>query len=132
MPIVSKLQNFVSLIQSFHEASNDSDAYELGIRIVRESGIQGEIYHGKDPDDISKQENLQELVDGMSSFVEERTEQGEGTSLSHYLQEVSLLSDMDEDESEGDDKVTLMTVHSSWNGGVAFPQSDVDGESSSD
>ena len=109
---VSKLQNFVSLIQSFHEASNDSDAYELGIRIVRESGIQGEIYHGKDPDDISKQENLQELVDGMSSFVEERTEQGEGTSLSHYLQEVSLLSDMDEDESEGDDKVTLMTVHS--------------------
>lgn len=109
---LAKLQAFVSLIQSFHQASFTSDAYSLGIQIVRESGIQGEIYHGKDPDDISKQENLQELVDGMSSFVEEHTEQGEGISLSHYLQEVSLLSDMDEDESEGDDKVTLMTVHS--------------------
>lgn len=109
---LSKLQIFVSLIQSFHQASLTSDAYSVGIQIVRESGIQGEIYHGKDPDDISKQENLQELVDGMSSFVEEHAEQGEGTSLSHYLQEVSLLSDMDEDETDGDDKVTLMTVHS--------------------
>jgi DNA helicase-2/ATP-dependent DNA helicase PcrA len=50
-------------------------------------------------------------MDGISAFVEQHTEEGEGTLLTHYLQEVSLLSDQDEDDSEGDNKVTLMTIH---------------------
>jgi len=87
------------------------------LRIVRESGIQAQV--SKDSIASTKGDgsqdslgNLQELVDGISAFVEQHTEEGRGILLTHYLQEVSLLSDTDEDSSVGDDKVTLMTVHS--------------------
>lgn len=107
-----KLRQFCQMIEGFHEAVNTDDAHTLALRIVKESGVQADIFRGKDPDDLSRQENLQELLDGVSTFVQVHTEEGQGTLLTHYLQEVSLLSDIDEDNSVGDDKVTLMTVHS--------------------
>ena len=107
-----KLRLFCQMIEGFHAVVATEDAYTLAMRIVRESGVQADIFHGKDPDDQSRQENLQELLDGVSTFVQVKTEEGQGTLLTHYLQEVSLLSDVDEDNSVGDDKVTLMTVHS--------------------
>jgi DNA helicase-2/ATP-dependent DNA helicase PcrA len=71
-----------------------------------------EINKGNDPEDISRQENLQELLDGIAAFVQERKEQGQEYLLTNYLQEVSLLSDVDENDSQTEDRLTLMTVHS--------------------
>ena len=107
----SKLDKFADFIRNQQKCVSTLDAYTLGLQIVRESGMQADIFHGSDAEDITRQENLQEFLDGMLSFVEERTESGEGTMLNHYLQEVSLLSDQDENSSEDDSKVTLMTVH---------------------
>lgn len=107
----SRLQDFTNMILSFREVALTQDAYNAGLKIVEESGIRADIFHGSEPEDISRQENLQEMLDGMASFVQERVETGGGYMLTHYLSEVSLLTDMDEDDSEGDNKVTLMTVH---------------------
>ena len=107
----NRLQEFANMILSFREVALTQDAYNAGLKIVEESGIRADIFHGSEPEDVSRQENLQEMLDGMASFVQERVETGGGYMLTHYLSEVSLLTDMDEDDSEGDNKVTLMTVH---------------------
>lgn len=107
-----KLKVFVEMIEAFNDRHNQADAYELVLDIVRSSGLQAEINRGTDPEDKARQENMQELLDGIAAFVQERKEQGEDVFLSDYLQEVSLLSDVDEGESLGEDRLTLMTVHS--------------------
>lgn len=108
----AKLEGFRRMMETFHELSFTADAYTLGMQIVVESGLRDEIFKGSEPEDKTKQENLQELLNGISSFVEQQTEQGAACLLTTYLQSVSLLSDKDEDETETDDKVSLMTAHS--------------------
>ena len=107
-----KLNAFVELINSFAMRQANEDAYTIALDVVRLSGIQAEINRGREPEDIARQENLQELVDGIAAFVEERKEQGQSALLTNYLQEVSLLSDVDESDSQSEDRLTLMTVHS--------------------
>ena len=108
----SKLLIFVQMIKSFNERHSKDDAYSLVLDIVRQSGMQAEVNRGHEPEDIARQENLQELMDGIAAFVQERKEQGQEYFLTHYLQEVSLLSDVDENDTQSEDRLTLMTVHS--------------------
>ena len=108
----SKLLTFVQMIKSFNERHSKDDAYSLVLDIVRQSGMQAEVNRGHEPEDIARQENLQELMDGIAAFVQERKEQGQEYFLTHYLQEVSLLSDVDENDTQSEDRLTLMTVHS--------------------
>ena len=110
---LGKLESFVQLISSFAQEINTLDAAELGKRIAKESGVEADIFRGREPEDISRQENLQELLDGMQQFVDDRREEeGEGHDLmSHYLQEVSLISDLDESDDDSEEKVSLMTIH---------------------
>lgn len=116
---MNKLMAFASMINTFAQDA-ESDAHTLGMKIVKESGISAEIYSGKEPDDLSRQENLQELLDSIQEFVDSRSEEtgDEHIALSDFLQEVSLMSDIDSDE-DTDDKVVLMTIHSAK--GLEFP-----------
>ena len=110
---MAKLDAFVQLINGFRTDINAADAATLGLRIAKESGVSAEIFRGREPEDISKQENLQELLDGIQQFVDDRTEE-EGSDrvlMTHYLQEVSLISDLDESDDDSDEKLTLMTIH---------------------
>lgn len=107
----TRLQSFVTMIRSFQEMAASHNAYETGLYIVKESGVRSDIYQSSDPEDVSRQQNLQEMLDGMAVFVQEHQESGEDFMLTNYLAEISLLTDMDEDDSKGDNKVTLMTVH---------------------
>lgn len=109
---LSKLRAFADMIQGFHSESDKCDAYTLGIRIINESGIRNEVFVGQSPEDITRQENVQELLDGMNAFVQDSMEEEQGTLLTHYLQTVSLLSDLDVENDADDNKVTLMTAHS--------------------
>lgn len=111
--MVTKLMGFAQLIEGFAQLADTTDASTLAFRIVRESGVANDINSGHEPEDVSRQENLQELMDGISSFVESRREEGAPCMLTDYLQEVSLLSDVDEDKGSDDgSKITLMTIHS--------------------
>lgn len=117
----TKLEGFQKLVNGWIERAQSEDAYVLGHDIIMQSGISRDIYSGKDPEDLSRQENLQELVSGLQDFVETRREEGLGDriSLSDYLQEVSLLTDLDSDDDDMQPKVVLMTIHSAK--GLEFP-----------
>lgn len=110
--IKGKLSAFVQMISSFNQRHAQDDAHSLVLDVVRQSGLQAEVNRGFEPEDIARKENMQELLDGIASFVEERKEQGQSHLLTDYLQEVSLLSDVDESDGQTEDRLTLMTVHS--------------------
>lgn len=110
----AKLQGFRSLIISFIEKADHCNAYELGADIVRRSGIIAEIYQDPSPENLSRQENIEELVNGIHDFCAGREEEGNSRILlSDYLSEISLLTDQDvDDDSDQTVKVALMTIHS--------------------
>ena len=117
----TKLEAFRQLIEGWGARIDSEDAYQLGHSIIMESGISKDIYSSRNPEDLSRQENLEEFLSGMQDFVESRREEDRGNEigLRDFLQEVSLLTDLD---SEGDDdqpKVSLMTIHSAK--GLEFP-----------
>lgn len=118
---MNKLETFRLLISSFIERAQNTDVYELGDAIIKESGISQDIMSGKDADDLARQENLEEFLSGMSAFVEERREEGrfDELFLQDYLQDVALLTDADSDGDKDEPRVSLMTVHAAK--GLEFP-----------
>ena len=118
---MTKIQNFRTLIEGWIGRINTEDAYTLGHDIIMNSGISKDIYSGRNPEDISRQENLEEFLSGMQDFVESRREEdmGDEVYLPDFLQEVALLTDLDSDDGDSNDKVTLMTIHSAK--GLEFP-----------
>ena len=118
---MTKLTTFKNLVDGWIEKLNVEDAYCLGHDIIMQSGISKDIYSGRNPEDMSRQENLEEFLGGMQDFVESRREEdmGDHVYLPDFLQEVALLTDLDSDNGETNDKVTLMTIHSAK--GLEFP-----------
>ena len=118
---MTKIQAFRELIESWIERVPTEDAYTLGHDIIMNSGLSKDIYSGRNPEDISRQENLEEFLGGMKDFVDSRREEdrGEEVYLTDFLQEVALLTDLDSEEGDENDKVTLMTIHSAK--GLEFP-----------
>ena len=118
---MTKLTTFKNLVEGWIEKLNVEDAYCLGHDIIMQSGISKDIYSGRNPEDMSRQENLEEFLGGMQDFVESRREEdmGDHVYLPDFLQEVALLTDLDSDNGETNDKVTLMTIHSAK--GLEFP-----------
>lgn len=109
----AKLQVFRELIDNFICEAAEKDAYEVGGLVVRQSGIMNEIYQDRTPENMSRQENIEELINGMHDFVATRREEGnEHVMLTDYLSEVSLLTDQDTDKEGDTEKITLMTIHS--------------------
>ena len=117
----AKVEAFRQLIEGWKERVEKEDAYQLGHAIIMESGISKDIYSSRNPEDIARQENLEEFLGGMQDFVESRREEdmGDQIFLSDFLQEVALLTDLDSDGDEDQPKVSLMTVHSAK--GLEFP-----------
>ena len=118
---MTKIEGFKNLIQGWRERLQTEDAYTLGHDIVMSSGISRDIYSGRNPEDISRQENLEEFLSGMQDFVESRREEdmGDQVYLPDFLQEVALLTDLDSDDGNDNDKVVLMTIHAAK--GLEFP-----------
>ena len=118
---MTKLQNFRQLIEGWIERLQTEDAYTLGHDIIMNSGISKDIYSGRNPEDLSRQENLEEFLGGMQDFVESRREEdmGDEVYLPDFLQEVALLTDLDSDDGDSNDKVVLMTIHAAK--GLEFP-----------
>ena len=110
---VGKLQAFRELISAFITDAAEKNAYEIGADIIRQSGIINDVCQDSSPEDLSRKENIEELVNGMSDFCAQRQEEGNpNVLLGDFLSEVSLLTDQDSDKDGDDEKITLMTVHS--------------------
>ena len=120
---LAKLESFRLMISGFVEKSASMNAFDLGDSIVKENGVSADIYKpgSRDPEDLARQENLEELLGGMQSFVEECREEGreQEAYLTDYLQGVALLTDLDSKGDDDEPRVSLMTVHASK--GLEFP-----------
>ena len=109
----TKLQGFRELIEQFMTEVAEKNAYEIGTAIIRRSGIINDVCQDNSPENLSRKENIEELVNGMNDFCAMRQEEGNtNVSLIDFLSEVSLLTDQDSDKEGDGEKVTLMTVHS--------------------
>src|SRR5690554_6506102 len=116
---LKKLGAFVQLIKSFERLLPVMNAYELTTEVVAQSGILKDLHMDKSTEGQTRVENLDELLNGVREFTEERIESGADNKLVNFLEEVALLTDMDQGDTEDTDRVTLMTIHSAK--GLEFP-----------
>lgn len=109
---IRKFSLFTELINLLRISIDTIDAYTKAREIAMGSGIMKELREGKSPEEVSRYENLQELLNGIKVFTEAAETNGEPSTLEAYLANVSLLTDQDNEKDEDRDKVTLMTMHS--------------------
>jgi DNA helicase-2/ATP-dependent DNA helicase PcrA len=109
--IKARLKSFANTISEFSSKLKSYSAYELSRYILSSAGVLKDLYNEYTPEEISKYENLEELLNGIKEFTDEN-EEGNIVTLDRYLQNVSLLTDMDKEKDEDRNKVTIMTIHS--------------------
>ncbi len=114
-----KLQDFVTMIQSFQVLNNGYDAFMIAEHVAKKTGLVTELKKDGTPEGIARMENIEELLNGISDFVEEQKELADSDgSLSEFMEDVALATDADSDKGE-ENKVALMTVHLAK--GLEFP-----------
>ena len=114
-----KLQNFVTLIESFQVLNQTADVFELAEHVTRTTGIIKEFNKDGTPEGVVKMENIEELLNGMKDFVEGQKEIADTTgNLAEFLEDVALATDIDGDKGDPD-HVALMTIHLAK--GLEFP-----------
>jgi len=118
--IARKVTEFVQLIRELSLARTNKGLYDFGLEIASRSGILAAYRAENTPEATSALDNIEELLNSMQLFKEqrdaeirngERSEEEEAT-IEEWLQSVMLMTDMDKDDPEDRNKVTLMTVHS--------------------
>ncbi len=107
----NKLAQFRNMINVFSQQVSTQNAYELVNSIVKVSGVISDTFVDRSPENMSKQENVQELLKAIHEFCDTREKNNETALLPDFLSEVSLLTDQDTDKDVDTDKVTMMTVH---------------------
>lgn len=108
----TKLKSFASLINNFTADLEKTDAYDLAFRVASETGILKELYNSNSPEELSKYENIQELLNGIREFISSEEQENRFIPLGEYLQNVALLTNADNEKEDDKNKVTIMTVHS--------------------
>ena len=108
-----KLHKFIGFMGEYAEKQTNTDAYELLHQLVVATGIKSSLQAETTPENISRLQNIDELLNGIHEFVEENVADNGVVSLDRYLANVSLLTNADNDKANDNDKVTVMTAHSS-------------------
>ncbi|WP_026915460.1 ATP-dependent helicase [Christiangramia portivictoriae] len=115
----TKLENFVNMIQSFAISNETMDAFQIAEMVTKKTGLVQELKKDGTPEGIARIENIEELLNGIRDFVEGQREIADATgSLSEFLEDVALATDLDNDTGD-DDRVALMTIHLAK--GLEFP-----------
>ena len=117
---LGKLMQFTGMIEGFSKLAGEKDAVEVAREVVKVSGIREELYRDTSVEGKSRQENLEALMAAIEEFVDMHLEEGnEHNSLADFLSEVSLMSDLENEDGGDGERITLMTVHSAK--GLEFP-----------
>jgi DNA helicase II / ATP-dependent DNA helicase PcrA len=109
---LSKIEKFTQLIDTFKRQIIETTAYEVALMVARQTGILDELYQDKTPENLSKFQNVQELLNAIQDFSINALEEGRSNRLENYLEEIALITDQDSEKEEDRNKVILMTVHS--------------------
>ena len=103
------IDQFAIMIKSFLVTIKQKDAFEAASYIAKQSGLLKNLYEDKTIEGLNRYENVQELLNAIKEFVD-NTENKE-KDLSAFLQEVSLLTTLDDEKGDPEEQVTLMTIH---------------------
>jgi DNA helicase II / ATP-dependent DNA helicase PcrA len=114
------INNFVLMIKMFQSEMEKKNAYDLAVLVGKSTNIIKELFNDKTTEGLARYENIQELLNSIKEFTETPTEDGEllDKSLGSYLQQITLLTDADDNKGESD-VVKLMTIHAAK--GLEFP-----------
>ncbi|MCC6691289.1 MAG: UvrD-helicase domain-containing protein, partial [Bacteroidia bacterium] len=145
---LNKLNDFAAMIKSFAVIASEKNAFDSASHISNACGILRELYIDKTPEGVSRYENIQELLNGIQEFVENKrvnsemsdveneknsaeisateslqlnTQESEHGTLEVFMQDIALYTDSDKKEETEEDRnrVSLMTIHSAK--GLEFP-----------
>jgi DNA helicase-2/ATP-dependent DNA helicase PcrA len=108
----NKLNQFFLLIKSFQLLNESLNAFEIAEEVLKRIGIINVLKLDGTPESISRIENIEELINGIKDFIEGEKEvvDSKGT-LSDFLEDVALASELDKNINDYQKKVSLMTIH---------------------
>lgn len=110
----NSIAGFKALIEGFTKKAATGNAYEVAIHAAKSSGLVDLLKKDTTIEGLNRLENINALLDGIKEFVENdevtNVENPEDKSLAAYLQNIALISDMDETVKNGD-YISLMSVH---------------------
>ena len=108
----NKLKNFEQMIQRFRIENEKMNAFEITDFIIKKTGIVNELKKDGTPEGIARIENIEELLNGIRDFTEGQIEIVDAKAdLAEFLADVALLTDIDQEEEENADRISLMTIH---------------------
>jgi len=109
------LENFVLMIKSFQSMLQKQNAYEVAFHVGKQTNIIKELFNDKSTEGVNRYENIQELLNSIKEWIETPLNEEDGEvgdkRLGAYLQQITLLTDVDEKDPDAD-MVKVMTVHS--------------------
>ena len=116
-----KLNSFLNIIKLFQIENKKLNAHQLTDLVIKKTGIINVLKSEGTPENISKIDNIEELLNGIRDFTEGQVELVDASgSISEFLEDVALATDFDNDKDPSADKVSLMTIHLAK--GLEFPE----------
>ena len=107
-----KLFDFFSMIKSFQISNENLNALEILNEVIKRVGIVNLLKNEGTPEAISRIENIEELINAVQDFIEGQKEIVDSSgSLSEFLEDVALITDLDKEVDNTKPKVSLMTIH---------------------
>ena len=118
--VINKLNDFWQMIQAFRVMLKTENAYNVTMEVAKRSGLLRVLKEDQTPEGVSRIENIQEVMNSLQGFIEEQQQLDDGdSSLSNFLENITLSTDTEEKDEEDGDRVSLMTIHLSK--GLEFP-----------
>ncbi len=108
------VRQFHGLMRKYIALKSEMSVSELARALVDDIGILPALKEENTADSLTRRENIQELVSALTEFNDQHPQAG----LEDFLEEVSLVSDVDTADF-GRNAVTLMTLHAAK--GLEFP-----------
>ncbi|MFZ4056671.1 MAG: ATP-dependent helicase [Ferruginibacter sp.] len=112
---LESINNFVLMIHMFQSEMAKKNAFELAFIVGKNTGLVKELFNDKTTEGLARYENVQELLNSIKEFTETPMNEEDGEvgdkGLGTYLQQITLLTDADNDKDENADSVKLMTIH---------------------
>lgn len=111
---ISKVMQFYNLIKQMGTVAFTAEAYEAAQTIILNAGLMKEFKADGSIEGITRLQNIEELLNSIKEFSDTQKEEGitDTCTLTDYLENVSLLTDADNDKPEDRNKVSIMTIHS--------------------
>ena len=118
--MAAKIDSFCRLINEMREKVQNGSAFDVASEIFIRSGYADYLKNDTSVEGQARYENVEELFNSIKTFTEEREAESElmedngvSASLESYLENISLMSAIDENNKDEDsNKISLMTVHS--------------------